>query len=128
MQQQQNRVAQERLINTLNFARTYAINHHSMVTICPSINHQDCTTDWQQALLVFTTLPAAKNLLQVTPAPKKGQLIAKIFPTTKYFRFNPQGFPDNQNGTFSYCYAKRGWNIIINRFGRIRVETLENCT
>ena len=72
-------------------------------------------------------LKVSQKILRIYNRLAYGKLEFKAFPTNRYFRFVPNGFPYNQNGTFSFCYQNKGWQIIINRLGRIRVEAVEQC-
>ena len=126
-------VIETRLLSALNMARTAAITHHQLVTFCPSVDQKYCIADWQLSWLVFVNVSVtgkvkiSQNILRVYNRLAYGKLTFKAFPTNRYFRFSPNGFSYNQNGTFSFCYQHKGWRIIINRLGRIRVESVQQC-
>ena len=130
---QKNKSSLQRLTTALNFAREQAIVHNRIVTVCPSINRRDCINDWQQTLLIFADdaikgkLEAGDKLLRVVQKKEWGHLSLRAFPTSRYFRFHPNGFTDNQNGTFRYCSGGAGWSVVINRAGRLRGEIIEKC-
>ena len=126
-------VEQKRLFSALNFARSMAINHGQFVTLCPSVDKQQCVSNWQQPLMIFmdgdikARVDEHDTLLRRVNALAYGSLQLSAFPSKRYFRFHPNGFTDNQNGTFTYCYQHKGWQLIINRAGRVRDKPLTNC-
>ena len=130
---QRRHVEQKRLLATLSYARSMAISHGKFVTVCPSTDKRHCVSDWQQSLVVFTDQDTKANVdehdtvLRRVNALAYGKLHLKAFPSTRYFRFHPNGFSDNQNGTFAYCYQQQGWQLILNRTGRMREEMVSHC-
>ena len=126
-------VEQKRLVSAINTARSMAISHGRFVTLCPSVDNRRCTSDWQQPLMIFidgdikAEVDQQDYLLRAINDLSYGTLQLKAFPSKRYFRFHPDGFTDNQNGTFSYCYQHQGWQLIVNRAGRVRSEDGLKC-
>jgi prepilin-type N-terminal cleavage/methylation domain-containing protein len=131
--EQRRSVAEKRVIAALNFARLAAIHQHDYVMLCPSDNKKNCRDNWQLPLMVFTdkddkaAVNADDHVLRHFEAQHYGKLSLTAFPTKRYFRFSPNGFTDNQNGTFHYCYQEKGWQLVLNRAGRIRKEEQAEC-
>lgn len=131
--EQRRTVEQKRLTAALNYARSMAITQGEFVTLCPSSDKIHCVANWQQPLMIFidrhvkAAVDAHDYLLRRVNALNYGHLTLKAFPTKRYFRFHPNGFTDNQNGTFQYCYRGKGWRLIINRAGRLRQEKIIEC-
>ena len=126
-------VAAKRLLSVLNATRSAAISRGQFVTLCPSEDKKTCDGDWQHSLLIFIDTRADGNIardnaiLHIDNKLAYGQLKLHAFPTSRYFRFAPNGFPDNQNGSFTFCYKNKGWKVIVNRLGRIRLEAKITC-
>lgn len=126
-------VAAKRLLSALNAARSAAMSQGRVATLCPSEDKKTCDGDWQHDLLIFIDVAADGHvdnddtILHVYNKLAYGQLQLNAFPTSRYFRFAPNGFPSNQNGHFSFCYKNKGWKIIINRLGRLRLQAEPTC-
>jgi hypothetical protein len=64
-------------------------------------------------------------LVKYFPAsPGKGTIAWKSFPKNNYLQMTPQGFTNNQDGTFYYVAAggKYKISLIISKTGRMRIE------
>jgi len=126
-------VAAKTLLSALNAARSAAMSRGRVVTLCPSEDRKTCDGDWSHRLLVFIDTAATGEvvsddaILHVYNKLAHGQLELHAFPTSRYFRFAPNSFSDNQNGRFTFCYKGKGWQLIVNRLGRIRLEQKPTC-
>ncbi len=131
---QRRHAMEKRLSSILIAARSAAINYRQAVTLCPSKDKRHCITDWRQQWLLFidpnvdAQLNNEDRIIRVYPAIHYGHLHLTAFPSKRYFRFLPNGFPDQQNGSFYFCYKGEGWKLIINRLGRMRFEDLPSCS
>lgn len=130
---QRRAVAKQRLLHALQFARSMAINTQQPVVICPTNDKRHCVADWQQPLMIYVDKQkkaerdGEDKLLRYIGAGAYGKLALSAFPTKRYFRFLATGFTDAQNGTFSFCYRQQGWQLVINRAGRVRTQKLTTC-
>jgi type IV fimbrial biogenesis protein FimT len=131
LQQQKIQRTKQIFLTMLQFAQQAAVNENNVVSICPTRDHLTCTKDWHQEKIVFLGIydqahpELPKKILRVFPPTMTGEFIiqargASQTPTS--WRFAAPDFNQNQNGSFSYCLAEKGWKIVINRLGRIRTE------
>lgn len=122
----------ERLISIVRFARYHALELKQTITICPIDTKQQCINNWQQPIAVFgdednkAKIDSNDSIIRMFNADAHGTLHLSAFPSADYFRFNRHGYTDNQNGSFRFCLANKGWKLIINRAGRMR-EEIVNC-
>lgn len=99
-------VVEKHLSSALNAARSAAINKRRIVTLCPSLDKKHCIADWHQQWLLFidadanAELRSVNRLLQLYMPISYGNLYFSAFPRNNYFRFLPNGFPAQQNGSF----------------------------
>lgn len=127
-------LVKEHLLLALTTARNAAINKRRIVTFCPSPDKKHCNEDWQQQWLLFidpetkAELDDTNKLLHIYLPISYGHLYLNAFPRNSYFRFLPNGFSAQQNGSFYFCYKGKGWKLIINRLGRMRFENLNSCS
>ena len=123
---------QHDLLSTIHYARIIALSNNTRVTFCPSDDKIHCSNDWHNTWVVFNDPDRQlaihkKNIIRVMHGVSVGELQLSAFPKANYLRFNQQGLPDNQNGTFQYCYKQSGWKLIFNRRGRVRKEEGLSC-
>ncbi len=137
--------AYEQLFTLIQFTRIQAVNYQSQVLLCPTINQEDCISDWNQELMVFvdSNNDEIRNddelLLYIKP---------EIFNddesinwrvsgrSQRYLRYKPDGSTRNQNGRLTYCLIKGGElyarQIIMYRTGRARkasdTEAINRCS
>jgi type IV fimbrial biogenesis protein FimT len=122
---QRRAAALQRLKNAIYWARSSALYLQQPVVLCPSKNKTDCTNNWLEPLILFTDVKtkakrdAGDKLLRIISSLHDGQLTFKAFPTARYLRFLPNGFTGQQAGSFYYCYRGAGWQLTINKGGRI---------
>jgi type IV fimbrial biogenesis protein FimT len=131
-------MATQRLVSSLQFARTEAILRNTRVTLCRSADGLHCAQagGWEQGWIVFVDsshdgqmLPESR--LAVVAAQPPGVTIVGNSPLQAYVSYNALGSPRRWNdalqmGRFTLCAGRRGRQIIFNRTGRIRVES-ESC-
>jgi type IV fimbrial biogenesis protein FimT len=121
----------DELFTLIQFTRIQAVNYHSQVILCPTIDHINCINDWNQTLMVFVDTNddeiknASEELLRIKTKLNKNESIKWDFSGSKrYLRFKADGSTGNQNGRLSYClhkgdtlYAKQ---IVMTMAGRGR--------
>ena len=121
-----------RLYRAIQLTRSEAIKHNAIATICPSSDQHHCIGKWQDGYLIFIDqrgdgqIDPEDKIIKIFPALQgKGSIVWKSFPKHNYLQMTPQGFPNNQNGTFYYTAAHNLYKIdlIINKTGRLRIQT-----
>lgn len=119
-----------RLYRAIQLTRSEAIKNGVIATICPSSDHKHCGGAWQNGYLIFVDNRASgevdpeDRLIKYFPASSgKGIITWKSFPKYDYLQMTPQGFTNNQDGTFCY-HAANGYKIslIISKTGRMRMK------
>jgi len=127
-----------RLYRTLQLARYSAIKHRDMVTICPAHDHSHCGIDWNKGFLLFLdrygdgkihdpkdVLRAVQNSINV-----QGDLSWRGFRKGAYIQFTPEGFTNNQNGTFTYCpkdlNTQHARALFVSKTGKLRFSQDSN--
>lgn len=124
------------LSTAIQFARIQAITLNTNVTLCPTIDQINCTTQWDNTnLMVFDDSLGNGNtssLLTLFPAVNKGARLT--YNRGDRLSFQSNGQPPGLNGTFSYCLTRGRHHVesrlIINKAGRIRgtkVSRLAGC-
>jgi type IV fimbrial biogenesis protein FimT len=128
----------DKLFTLIQFTRLQAVNYHSQVLLCPTIDRFNCINDWSQTLMVFVdsnddeVRNAQEELLRITTKLQNDETIKwNASGSRRYLRFKTDGSTGNQNGRFSYClyqaeqlYAKQ---IIMTMAGRARRGSQENA-
>jgi len=126
---QQARVIANELITVLQYARQEAVQRKQMITVCPSQDHQHCTSEWGKDLIVFVgdqdSVSDPKNIIRIyVPPPVSGTLQFRGFASHHRLVFFDTGMV-RQNGRFSYRSGrnlnKTAWQVIISRAGRVRI-------
>lgn len=121
-----------RIVAQLNFARTAAVNKGVPVTICPSPDGKNCSTNWASGMLVFIDthrdrqFTHVEKILHYFPKFAAGvQVDFKSFQGDQALTFLPTGYGRAMAGSFTYracdnkaqCQRK----VILNRIGRVRI-------
>lgn len=128
----------DKLFTLIQFTRLQAVNYHSQVLLCPTIDRVSCINDWSQTLMVFVDVNddeikgEFEELLIITTKLQNDETIKwNASGSRRYLRFKTDGSTGNQNGRFSYClykaeqlYAKQ---IIMTMAGRARRGSEENA-
>lgn len=132
-----NRVNYERsLENTLKYALAYAQSHQVEVGICPSLDNQNCSPNWQNALIVFlsegqTLTKPIQIIRQLSAPPSSLTLSFKGFPRSDVIIFSPisQGLGQQSSGRFLLCTKKKELSIalVMSNMGRFRKESGNVC-
>ena len=119
------------LYRAVYLARSEAIKRNVVVTLCSSQDHYNCSGDWKGGYLVFVDQRSdgrvdAEDIVIKTFSAIKGDgyIVWKSFPRRNYLQMSPQGFTNNQNGTFYYYPEKNSENytrsLIVSKTGRVR--------
>jgi type IV fimbrial biogenesis protein FimT len=128
----------DELFTLIQFTRLQAVNYHSQVLLCPTIDRINCIDDWSQTLMVFVDVDddeikdELEELLRITTKLQNDEAIKwNASGSTRYLRFKADGSTGNQNGRLSYCllkadklYAKQ---IIMTMVGRARHGSEKNA-
>lgn len=127
IQQQREQTATFELLNTLNYARSKAINLNNMISLCAG--QTNCNDDliWQQQLLIFSDRNGNGQIDPDDTLLKAIELASAVtwewsnFRNKPYLTFRPNGATHSLNGTFTLCHSNR--TIKLNLAGRSRLET-----
>jgi type IV fimbrial biogenesis protein FimT len=116
----------DKLVHDLKFAREQAILRHSIVSVCPSIDQNTCSsaTAWPLGYLVFVD-PTGKAIFNGSHEKLIGATLmgsGTLSNSRQYVQFDANGFTRGSNSTFNYALNETIQKIIINLQGRIRVE------
>ncbi len=116
-----------KLLFTLQFARTVAMQRHIKVTVCKSNDQQSCGGTWQDGWIVLAH-PKESGLLQVLKihqglSPHQ-RLLWKGARHLEEVEFQPLGISVGHNGRFVLCSrgSRIAWFIFISHTGRVRLE------
>ncbi len=117
---------------SLQFARSAAINYGITVSVCP-IENEQCSDNWRSGLMVFTdsgikrVIDGSDKLLYQTGAFNQQDIVTYNRPAV---RFYPDGLASGSNGTLKYCPSSaanpNSKAVVINLAGRIRFSTEKN--
>lgn len=125
------------LISTLNLARTMALAHSEVTTLCASSDGTQCGGSWSDGTLLFSDrndnrlLDEGDELLERGMALDAGARLSwrASGGRNSYIRFSRSGAA-KEFGTFTYCtassQAQTGKMIILNRMGRVRIAKDSN--
>lgn len=115
-------------------ARSSAVSHNSMVTLCRSDDGLQCRGRWTDGSILFTDANAdhilnqEDRLLFRLPAPApaaEGELAFNAFRNRQYLQMTPQGSTNFQNGNFTWCPAdgnlRQARQLIVSVSGRTRM-------
>lgn len=127
-----NEVAAEvmRLTSALSQTRSAAITRRTTVTLCPTVDMTQCQiTDnaagdaWRATLAIFEGRGEPGDALLRTFGESR-------LPSLSYrnddrpVRYKPLGRSGGHNGTFRLCGQRdEGASVIVNNFGRVRVDS-----
>lgn len=118
----------------LHSARQQAVFTQTNITVCPSIDQQFCSQDWNHPLIMFNDVNQNSKLdpdeALYTMAPASSTFENRTFNGHK-IGFNALGMSHFNNGTLRYCLkSKKEYKakFIISRLGRIRTSNTVNAT
>lgn len=128
----------DELFTLIQFTRLQAVNYHTPVLLCPTIDNINCIDDWDQALMIFVDnnndeiKNDSEKLLRTRTKLNNDETIKwDAAGSRRYLRFKADGSTGNQNGRLSYCltkgrklYAKQ---IIMTMAGRGRRGSNESA-
>lgn len=113
----------DRIKVAINIARIEAVERHSLVRFCASVDHVTCSGEWQDGQLIQNAT-TGRVLRDYPRLPKGYRLIWKsAFRRDHYLDFNSQGFTQGQQGTFYCCvdrYPQYSQGLVISQSGRVR--------
>jgi type IV fimbrial biogenesis protein FimT len=110
--QSQDRVLSSQLLRAIALAKSETTLRGQTIILCPSENHQTCSTNWQADKILL----ADNQVLQTFHSPKTpGHLNWRGSLSRSYLQIPTHG----EDGTFWYCFkgAPR-WAIAINQSAR----------
>jgi type IV fimbrial biogenesis protein FimT len=119
----------EQVRSTLDYARSEAIRHQSVITICKSKDGKNCSGRWKDGWIVLINKSSSSikngSLLFVYPALSYwGFLEWHGFRSDNYLQLYPNG--SSQNGSFIVCvnaFSQKIARLIkISQTGRIRID------
>lgn len=115
-------------------ARSSAVSHNSMVTLCRSDDGTRCRGRWNDGSILFTDANADHILneddrllfrLPALPEAVNGNLSFNAFRNRQYLQLTPQGSTNFQNGNFTWCPAdgnlRLARQLIVSVSGRTRM-------
>jgi type IV fimbrial biogenesis protein FimT len=124
------------LHRNINYARLYAIENGTYVTLCALKNNECVKDDWGSQVSLFTDNDKSTSL-------NDDELILSIFQHTHQsdslayprdaITFRPDGSLNGfQNGTFIYCPNNdkanlEGLALSVSQTGRIRIKSTDKC-
>ncbi len=119
------------LIRIVQLARVSAITRASLITLCPSSDGVECTSNWQDGILVFEDADGDRKLRDEEELIRHhqfsgfdGDIKWRAFQNRRYLQITAQGYTRYQNGNFTLCPMDKeirfARQIIINRTARIR--------
>ncbi len=127
-----------RLVATINYARSHSIIANKQVILCPTVTFTECDagSTWHKGWIVFEDLNFDKTfngedvmLLNENSMPDQLQAVASLH--RQKIRFDPRGFAPGTNLTIRYCDdrgSEHGKAIIISNVGRPRtVQQIQTC-
>jgi type IV fimbrial biogenesis protein FimT len=119
------------LFSLIYYARSEAVKHNKVVTICKSDDVTQCGGDWSDGWIVFTDDDkdgSRDNGETIISSGKIGEgykLAWSAFGSNSYIRFTPNGLTLSQNGTFKICpldgNVKFARAVVISKTARVRL-------
>lgn len=129
--QQRSEAAARKLHRVLVRARSAAITHHEMVTLCRSADGLGCGGSWSERIVLFLDgdgdrqANEPEQILSVVDMDgSETSIFWRSFGNRQYLQFLPVGSTNNQNGSFTLCpkngELRHARQLVISRTGRIR--------
>jgi type IV fimbrial biogenesis protein FimT len=120
----------QRLMQTLQFSRTTAITENTTVTVCPTSDGLNCSSNWSDGYLSFKDInnnrtfdSGDEKLVEYLTHDTKSQTSWRAFGVRSSLQWLPTGITNHQNGSFELCYdskAELARGLFITKAGRIR--------
>lgn len=131
-QRQQVDALMQELQQMVTMARSSAVAHNSIVTLCRSDDGSSCRGRWHEGSILFTDANANhllddsdRLLFRMAPALPRGELRYSAFRNQQYLQLTPQGVTNYQNGSFTWCPAdgdlRLARQLIVSFSGRSRM-------
>lgn len=121
----------QQLQEAMVYSRHYALTHQVTVTLCPSLDGNTCSSDWQSGAIAFADphnlhQPEADEAILYTlpPVPAGEQLTLTAFPKNNYLSFQGSGLNTHPTGHFDLLdtQTQAHSQLIFSKTGRLRVE------
>ena len=120
------------MLSAVQMTRLAAVNHQSMVTLCPTTNKTACGGSWNDTLMIFVDHNADRSLngqdfmVDLLTFPFEDSSIKwRSFRNRQYLQITAHGYTNYQSGNFTWCpssmdasFARR---LVINMQGRTRM-------
>ncbi|OAL80872.1 fimbrial biogenesis protein FimT [Acinetobacter sp. SFB] len=127
-----------KLISSIQLAKSHAAIHHTNVVLCPSQNKVSCqSSHWNSGFIVFLDsnknrqVDADEKIISIeTTELKYGNLDWRGTLRTPSVTFQAEnGLPNGSNGSFYYCsnYQQTHYKILLSRMGHTRIENPLTC-
>jgi Tfp pilus assembly protein FimT len=123
----------ERLQEAISFARSEALKHHAIVTLCGTKDGNQCSGEWEKGFFIFLDKRGDGKYrdgdlkLKVKLFYLKGKL---IWNRSQAIQMDPLGMIRGQNGTFFYYSHTRDkpcvQQMVLSLTGRVRIGAI-NC-
>lgn len=123
-------VHKQRLVKTLQLARTTAVTNNKKVTLCPTQSGSSCTSNWSSGYLVFIDDNGDREftnneeiLYQFISTDEKSSVYWRAFGTRSSLQWLQTGITNHQNGSFILCYDNQpeySRGLYLTKAGRIR--------
>lgn len=117
------------LFSMVYMARSEAIKRNTVVTVCKSLDGENCGGDWSDGWLMFADPDADGERSASETSITTGEIAENTsvswtaFGSDNYLRFSPQGLTLAQNGTFRVC-DKQGVTkpraVVVSKTARVR--------
>lgn len=119
-----------RLTQTIQMSRLEAITKNVRVTLCPTNNGSNCSSDWSVGYMAFVDKKGDREfngkdilLYQFNSTDEKSRLTWRAFGVRRSLQWLETGITNHQNGTFEFCLdndAKFARGLFITKAGRVR--------
>ncbi len=120
----------QRLLQTLQLSRTVAITENIPVTICPTNDGFNCSSNWSEGYIAFKDVNNNRSkdkgdevLFQFQTQDQNSKVSWRAFGVRSSIQWQPTGITNHQNGSFELCYgdkAELARGLFITKAGRIR--------
>ena len=127
---------EKELLHAVSLIRTAAVSQHTFTTLCASQDQEQCDENktWENHYIAFVDPNKngkrdvdEKMLYNFTLPENAGKISWASARQLPYLQFNPMGYTNMSNGTFTYCQPKDklASKIILNLAGRAYVKKAE---
>lgn len=116
----QDQVLKQQLLRAIQLTRSTAMIKNQLATLCKSSDGKTCSGQWAQGYIVIVNQQVIYTFDRSVVGSQLNWRAAKKSPDLSFL---PNGYTDNENGTFWYCPAGEknpSWAVVVNKAGRIR--------